>query len=239
MSILDKLSPEYRLYFESMLPWMNEVPIGEEYFTDEMIHQLKNSVLTRYQDTGETSGMMSPFDSWYDGPMYDYFSETKGTSYSPDWDKDYKRLGTDYVPDTIAHSSRVGDPNTLYNTLGTYNYEIGPRHHSAPRRATITDRYDWNPHYTSWGWVGDSNEGRDVTTSMMAKGLFDLARGDAGGANVAEMFGNYMGHRESEGEGRDVNITIPLENQARTTPTTPSQDYTYTPEGREGYSYGL
>ena len=237
MSIFDSLSPEYRLYFESMLPWMNEVPIGEEYFTDEMIQQLKNSVLTRYQDTGETSGMMTPWDPWYDVPMGDYFSETG--SFNPDWNKYYKRLGTDYAPNTISHSSRVGNPNTIYNTLGTYNYEISPRHHTAPRKATITDRYDWNPDYSSWGWVSNSPEGRDVTTPMMARGLFELARGNVGVQNAAEMFGSYMGHRESEGEGRDVNITIPLENQARTTPTTPSQDYTYTPEGREGYSYGL
>jgi hypothetical protein len=235
MSIFNSLSPEYRLYLESMLPWMNEKPIGEEYFTDEMINQMKESVLAKYQDTGETSGMMSSFEPYYDVAWPYWMSETG--SYNPDWNKDYERLGIDYKPDTTAQMSRVGDPNTLYNTLGTYNYEIGPRHHTAPRSVTITDRYDWNPEYTTKGWRG--KEGTDVNTSMMAKGLYNLVRGRNQPGDVIEMFGNYMGHRQSEGKGRNINLTIPLENQVKKTPTVAPRDYTYTPEGREGYTYGL
>jgi hypothetical protein len=40
------LPPEYRLYLESMMPSMNEVPIGDDYFNDEMKNQMKDAVLS-------------------------------------------------------------------------------------------------------------------------------------------------------------------------------------------------
>ena len=42
------LPTDYQLYLESMLPGMNEVPIGSEYFDDEMTDQIKDSTLTDY-----------------------------------------------------------------------------------------------------------------------------------------------------------------------------------------------
>ena len=40
--IFNILPTDYQLYLESMLPYMNEVPIGREYFNKEIEDQIKN-----------------------------------------------------------------------------------------------------------------------------------------------------------------------------------------------------
>jgi hypothetical protein len=82
---------------------------------------------------------------------------------------------------------------------------------------TITDRYDWNPDYgwrsdDKYGWMGSGKRG-DVTTSMLGKKLWNQRKGKFDLSGTAEMMGNYFGHRQSEGEGRDVNMTIPIGNE--------------------------
>tara|TARA_R110002020_G_scaffold185094_2_gene382594 strand:+ start:33 stop:797 length:765 start_codon:yes stop_codon:yes gene_type:complete len=189
--IFNILPTDYQLYLESMLPYMNEVPIGKEYFDEEMEDQIIDSVLT------------------------DYWEDNTGSIGERDYITDKYREGTN-------------DPNTgtgfnkLFNTLGSYNYKINPPAAGADPSVTITDRYDWNPAYGErnsgkLGWVEEG--GRDVTTSMLAKHLLWNQRPTSLGgsgfdfANTAEMVGNYFGHRQSEGQGRDVNITIPINNE--------------------------
>ena len=196
--IFNILPTDYQLYLESMLPGMNEVPIGSEYFDTEMTDQIKDSVLSNYfgtnslsQDTGSYRGAIDEMD---------YI-----TSKYP-----------------IGHNdpNRLTGFNKLFNTLGSYGYKINPPAAGADPSVTITDRYDWNPDYgwrsdDKYGWKGSGDRG-DVTTSMLAKKLWNQApfrRKSLDLSGTAEMVGNYFGHRQSEGEGRDVNMTIPISNE--------------------------
>ena len=193
--IFNILPTDYQLYLESMLPWMNEVPIGKEYFDEEMEDQIIDSVLT------------------------DYWGDNTGSIGERDYITDKYKKG--------MNDPRTGTGfNKLFNTLGSYNYKINRP--SAPTfdnaSINITDRYDWNPAYgdiggvfgQKFGWMDKG--GKDVTTSMMAKHLWNQRPRKLGGsgfgfANTAEMVGNYFGHRQSEGQGRNVNITIPISNE--------------------------
>ena len=189
------LPTDYQLYLESMLPGMNEVPIGSEYFDDEMTDQIKDSTLT------------------------DYFGNNQlntGSIGERDYATDYYGSGTN-DPDTLTGF------NKLFNTLGSYNYKFNRPSATTFDNASIdiTDRYDWNPTYGErnpggLGWV--EKGGRDVTTPMMAKHLWNQRPTSLGGSgfdftNTAEMAGNYFGHRASEGKGRNVNLNIPVSNE--------------------------
>ena len=213
--IFNILPTDYQLYLESMLPGMNEVPIGSEYFDEEMTDQITDSVLSNYFGTNSEA-----------------FDWARGTQ---DIGKYEGSIGEmDYI--TPRYSEGHNDPerltgfNKLFNTLGSYNYKINPPgleqqaigHYKAATdpSVTITDRYDWNPDYgwrsdNKFGWKGpDSISSRgDVTTSMLAKKLWNQRKGNFDLSNTAEMVGNYFGHRQSEGEGRDVNMTIPISNE--------------------------
>ena len=233
--IFNILPTDYQLYLESMMPSMNEVPIGSEYFDDEMTDQIRDNVLSNYfgntslsQDTGKVEGTIGEMDYWSDR-----------------YSKGYQD------PDTLTGY------NKLFNSLGSYNYKFNRP--SAPTfdnaSIDITDRYDWNPDYgvieyenefdmptfqalksgtqkklgapVSYGWTGmydDPNRRGDVTGSMLAKHLWNQKigvnnRGGGGESrgldlpNTAEMLGNYFGHRASEGEGRNVNFNIPVSNE--------------------------
>ena len=202
--IFNILPTDYQLYLESMLPWMNEVPIGSEYFDTEMTDQITDSVLNKY---------------------FNYNPNFGGGQYE-------NRIGEmDYI--SSRYSKGHNDPNRLtgfnklFNTLGSYGYKINPPgleqqaigHYKAATdpSVTITDRYNWNPDYgwrrdDKYGWTGSGKRG-DVTTSMLAKKLWNQRKGNFDLSNTAEMMGNYFGHRQSEGEGRNVNMTIPISNE--------------------------
>ena len=182
------LPTDYQLYLESMLPGMNEVPIGSEYFDDEMTDQIKDSTLT------------------------DYFGNNQlntGSIGERDYATDYYGSGTN-DPDTLTGF------NKLFNTLGSYNYKFNRP--SAPTfdnaSIDITDRYDWNPTYSERGYGGNE----DVNPLMFGKFLWNVRPRRLGGsgfdfANTAEMAGNLFGHRASEGKGRNVNLNIPVSNE--------------------------
>ena len=195
------LPSDYRLYLESMMPSMSGVPIDKSYFDEDMYGQIIDSVLSKYAQnpTQNLSGSIGEMD---------YI-----TSRNP-----------------LGHNDpeRVTGFNQLFNTLGSYNYEITPPgleqqaigHYKAATdpNITITDRYDWNPDYgirttgpITYGWTGDQPASRrgDVTTAMLAKHLWNQRKG-LDKANTLEMLGNYLGHRQSEEEGRDVDINIPI-----------------------------
>jgi hypothetical protein len=182
------LPTDYQLYLESMLPGMNEVPIGSEYFDDEMTDQIKDSTLTDYFRNNQlNTGSIGEMD---------YMTE-------------------EYRSGTNDPSSGTGF-NKLFNTLGSYNYKFNRP--SAPTfdnaSIDITDRYDWNPTYSEWGYGGNE----DVNPLMFGKFLWNVRPRRLGGsgfdfANTAEMAGNLFGHRASEGKGRNVNLNIPVSNE--------------------------
>jgi len=205
--IFNILPTDYQLYLESMLPYMNEVPIGREYFDKGMEDQIIDSTLT------------------------DYWGGNTGSIGERDYITDKYRMGTN------DPSTGTGF-NKLFNTLGSYNYKINPPAAGADPSVTITDRYDWNPTYNKYGYddnvlmdlgtFSNFNQGikqepvrsdtGDVTAPMFAKFLWNTRPTSLGGsgfdfANTAEMAGNYFGHRQSEGKGRDVNMTIPINNE--------------------------
>ena len=195
--IFNILPTDYQLYLESMLPGMNEVPIGSEYFDTEMTDQITDSVLNKY---------------------FNYNPNFGGGQYE-------NRIGeTDYISPrySMGHNdpNRLTGFNKLFNTLGSYGYKINPSAAGADPSVTITDRYDWNPDYgwredDKYGWMGQHDTGArsNVTTSMLGKKLWNQRKGNFDLSNTAEMVGNYFGHRQSEGEGRDVNMTIPISNE--------------------------
>ena len=182
------LPTDYQLYLESMLPGMNEVPIGSEYFDDEMTDQIKDSTLTDYFGNNQlNTGSIGEMD---------YMTE-------------------EYRSGTNDPSSGTGF-NKLFNTLGSYNYKFNRP--SAPpfdnASIDITDRYDWNPTYSEGGYGGNE----DVNPLMFGKFLWNVRPRRLGGsgfdfANTAEMAGNLFGHRASEGKGRNVNLNIPVSNE--------------------------
>tara|TARA_R110002096_G_C14408630_1_gene708056 strand:- start:23 stop:826 length:804 start_codon:yes stop_codon:yes gene_type:complete len=179
------LPSEYRLYLESMMPSMNEVPIGDDYFNDKMKNQMKDAVLSKIINfDADSEGLIDEFD-------YSTRNNPRGTN----------------DPDSLTGF------NQLFNTLGSYNYEIVPNsQEQGGGILKIIDRYDWNPNYNNQGYV--SSGGIDVTTPMLLSQLyrqFNPRQRDM--ANTLEMIGNRFGHKESKGEGRDVSIDIPISSQ--------------------------
>ena len=182
--VVGMLPSEYRLYLESMMPSMNERPIGDEYFTNEMKDQIKDQVLNQFS-LGNNKGLITEIDY-----------QTKRNP-----------MGTN------DPSSLTGF-NQLFNTLGSYQYDVVPDDKGGAT-VNITDRYDWNPDYGDKGYVGTG--GTDVTTPMLLNQLYRqfilgkrTRRGDFDAANTLEMLGNYFGHRKSKGEGRDVKFSFPV-----------------------------
>ena len=208
--IVGMLPSDYRLYLESMMPSMNEKPIGDEYFTDEMRDQIKDQVLYKYS-VGENIRDMNPPGTQN---LPDF---SKGLISESDYDTERNPMGTN------DPSSLTGF-NQLFNTLGSYQYEMVPDDKGGAM-INITDRYDWNPDYGElttgvdeegtgdYGYVGAG--GTDVTTSMLLNQLYrqfilgDRYR-DFDMANTLELLGNYFGQRESEGKGRDVKFSFPV-----------------------------
>ena len=115
-------------------------------------------------------------------------------------------------------SGRIeGTPDKdLWETLGKYNYKINRP--SAPNfEATVDfdDVYSWKPEYNELGQrVGYNNPGAgsDVNLPMLFRGVGNWLKGGTGFRNVAEMVGNYIGPTESRGEGRPLNINVPIDN---------------------------
>ena len=182
--IFNILPTDYQLYLESMLPWMNEVPIGKEYFNENL------------QDQLVTEGLTDEFWDTYD-------SDTRR----------YLHGQSDLTKLNYGGESRTGW-DTLFNTLGTYTSKINPPAAGADPSVTITDRYDWNPDYNEEGYGGE----QDVNFPMFGKFLWDTRPRSLGGtgfdfSNTAEMAGNLLGHRQTEGKGRNVNMTIPINNE--------------------------
>jgi|TARA_E500000305_G_C3933338_1_gene193819 hypothetical protein len=228
--IFNILPTDYQLYLESMLPYMNEVPIGEEYFDTEMKDQIIDSTLTNY------------------------FNNNTGAIGEMDYVTDKYKMGSN-------DSSTGTGFNKLFNTLGSYNYKINPPVAGADPSVTVTDRYDWNPTYGNrpFGTLGYVDRGgKDVTTSMMTKHLLNQRPTFLGGSgfdfsNTAEMVGNYLGHRQSEGEGRNVNMTIPINNETfrnydpnytsqntilRSDTGESNRNFSNTPRGAAGFNSG-
>ena len=108
-------------------------------------------------------------------------------------------------------SGRIyGTPDKdLWETLGKYNYNINRP--SAPNfEATVDfdDVYSWKPEYSSHGRTG----GTDADLPMVFRGLGNAITGKIPFRNAAEILGSYVGPRETSGEGRPLNINVPIDS---------------------------
>ena len=117
----------------------------------------------------------------------------------------------------------ITDPKKrLATSLGKFNFE------DTPEGLTVTDKYNWNPEYSSSGHISTlpksdprRNKGRDATGIDILKYMTldapTLKRRTGGPINrggqylmgLAEMIGSAFGPKSSKGEGRPINFTIP------------------------------
>jgi len=115
-------------------------------------------------------------------------------------------------------SGRIeGTPDKdLWETLGKYDYNINrPSAPNFESSINFEDVYSWKPEYNELGQrVGYNNPGvgSDVNLPMLFRGVGHWLKGDTGFRNVAEMVGNYIGPTETRGEGRPLNINVPIDN---------------------------
>ena len=196
MAITEALPLHQRAYIEQFFPKWKNAPMGKEYFNEDQLDFIRQSVKEDYDfnrdvlDRENLKGSVElrnyPYDK-FDDPVFNNIAYTLG-------DYDYKM-----------------------------NYAPNP-HLNDPVSMTITDKYDWNPTYDEFGWVAPEADytGEDVTLSTLAKFLLNQTglrgkwrKADRKTENpkldFLELMGNYLGPRASEGEGRDINFTIPYE----------------------------
>jgi len=113
-------------------------------------------------------------------------------------------------------SGRIEYPTDkdLWETLGMYDYNINRP--SAPNfegNINFEDVYNWKPEYSDRGRIGYmTGQGTDADLPMVFRGLGNYFKGQIPFRNVLEMVGSYVGPRETSGEGRDLNFTVPVDN---------------------------
>ncbi len=226
--LITQIPPEYRLYLQTMFPGQKTGAIDEGYFSQDFKDQLKDQVLSKIE-------MGLGFDSppAYDESMRFMFPSgtvTKGTILPADYRTAANPAGT---TDPKYYKGERGSSPTGYssafNTLGTYQYEYKMPTAPAFDNAAIvvTDKYDWNPMYGTvpeqnfTGYIGEGFgdvKGSDVDEKM----LFEFVKNQIKDkkldtASALELIGNYLGPKESKGEGRDIRIEIPVDTPTATT----------------------
>ena len=232
--LITQIPPEYRLYLQTMLPGQKTGTIDESYFSKDFKDQLKDQVLSKIE-------MGLGFDS---PPVYDesmrfmfpYGTVRKGTILPQDYRTAANPAGT---TDPKYYKGERGSSPTGYsspfNTLGTYQYEYKMPTAPAFDNAAIvvTDKYDWNPTYGTvpaqnftgyidkgFGEKGDEDyvEGSDVDAKMLFEFVKNQIKNkELDTASALELIGNYLGPKESKGEGKDIKITIPVDTPTATT----------------------
>ena len=223
--LITQIPPEYRLYLQTMFPGQKTGTIDESYFSQDFKDQLKDQVLSKME-----MGMGFESPPAYDNPFFPSGTVRKGTIFPQDYRTVANPAGT---TDPKYYEGERGGSLTGYsspfNTLGTYQYEYkmptAPAFDNAA--IVITDKYDWNPMYgtvPSQNFTGYIGEGfGDVKGSDVdAKMLFEFVKNQIKNkkldtASALELIGNYLGPKESKGEGRDIKITIPVDTPTATT----------------------
>ena len=218
MALTNIIPPEYRLYASSMLPGNKTGNIDESYFNQDFLNQLKDQVINKMNWGTEIEGHKYP-NAFPSGTVMkgqikpvDYQTEKNPKGYiSP-------QFGTGRFTPT-GYSS-------VFNTLGTYGYEYNMPNAPDFSNASIdiTDKYNWNPNYGTvgnfTGYIGQGSgreddedyvRGTDVDLKMLKQYVFNQIKNkklDIG--EGLELLGNFFGPRASKGEGKDINIKIPV-----------------------------
>ena len=181
--IVGMLPSDYRLYLESMMPSMNEKPIGDEYFTDEMRDQIKDQVLSK-TSRGDNKGLITEID----------------------YQTERNPMGTN------DPSSLTGF-NQLFNTLGSYQYDFVPNDEGGGMiNITDRYDWNPDYGDEGYVGKGGTDVTTPMLLNQLYRQLIlgTRKRGGFDAANTLEMLGNYFGQRESEGEGRDVKFSFPV-----------------------------
>tara|TARA_R100001126_G_C4838004_1_gene155407 strand:- start:99 stop:956 length:858 start_codon:yes stop_codon:yes gene_type:complete len=181
--IVGMLPSDYRLYLESMMPSMNEKPIGDEYFTNEMRDQIKDQVLSK-TSRGDNKGLITEID----------------------YQTERNPMGTN------DPSSLTGF-NQLFNTLGSYQYDFVPNDEGGGTiNITDRYDWNPDYADEGYVGEGGTDVTTPMLLNQLYRQLIlgTKARGGFDAANTLEMLGNYFGQRESEGEGRDVEFSFPV-----------------------------
>jgi hypothetical protein len=208
MAITEMLPLPYRLYLEQ---FFTDSPITEDYFSDDHKEAILDAVTSQYNKTGDLSGIVSSFDennpATRGGAGQDIFESLSGFEYDIN-----PSMAPAFDDPTVTISDKY-DWNPVYSEHGWTPYNIDPN--SKYQVVTEGGKYPER--------VGD------VDTSTMAKYLLNVAKHTGAGLNpmkeywkrwpyaqkygrygMAEMIGNWLGPRASEGEGRDVSLTMPF-----------------------------
>ena len=181
--IVGMLPSDYRLYLESMMPSMNESPIGDEYFTDQMKDQIKDQVLSK-TSRGDNKGLITEID----------------------YQTERNPMGTN------DPSSLTGF-NQLFNTLGSYQYDFVPNNEGGGTiNVTDRYDWNPDYADEGYVGEGGTDVTTPMLLNQLYRQLIlgTRKRGGFDAANTLEMIGNYFGQRESEGEGRDVKFSFPV-----------------------------
>jgi len=226
--LITQIPPEYRLYLQTMFPGQKTGTIDEGYFSQDFKDQLKDQVLSKME-----MGMSFDSPPVYDESMRFMFPSgtvRKGNILPGDYRTAANPAGT---TDPKYYEGERGSSPTGYsspfNTLGTYQYEYKMPTAPAFDNAAIvvTDKYDWNPMYGTvpkqnfTGYIGEGFgdvEGSDVDAKMLFEFVKNQIKNkELDTASALELIGNYLGPRESEGEGKDIRIEIPVDTPTATT----------------------
>jgi hypothetical protein len=207
--LVNSIPPEYRLYASTMLPWNKTGTVDESYFNQDFKDKLKDQVLNK-MDWGMKHGTpkaMFPSGTVREGTIYpqNYMTPANPSGY-------------------VDRDSLTGY-DSVFNTLGTYNYKYNMPTAPAFDNASIDiiDRYDWNPNYgtvddftgyigSGFGREGEEGyvKGRDVDLDMLKRFAINAFKKRKLNRNDAlELVGNYLGPKQSKGEGKDIKINIP------------------------------
>jgi|19_taG_2_1085344.scaffolds.fasta_scaffold61569_2 hypothetical protein len=209
MTITDLLPLPYKLYMEQ---FYRDDPIGEEYFSDEHKEALLDAITAQYNKTGDISGIVSSFDETNPvtggGAGQDIFESLSGFEY------DINRPRAPTFDDPTVTISDKYNWNPVYSEHGWTPFSLDPR-------STYQAVTEEGEHPERVG---------DVNAAKMAKYLFNRLKHTGtyfnfleeypnrwpyqekyGRYGPAEMVGNWLGPRASEGEGRDVSLTLPFD----------------------------
>jgi len=213
------IPPEYRLYAGTMLPGNKTGTIDESYFNQDFKDQVKDQVLNKMDWGMEFEGYKHP-------KAFPSGTVRKGQIFPKDYRTEKNPQGYVAPQYGIGRTNPTGY-SSVFNTLGTYGYKYNMPTAPAFDNASIDiiDRYDWNPNYGTvgdfTGYIGsgfgraddeDYVKGTDVDAKMLKQYVMNQIKNKKLNMNQGlELLGNYLGPKQSKGEGKDIKINIPVD----------------------------
>ena len=205
------IPPEYRLYAGTMLPGNKTGTIDESYFNQDFKDQVKDQVLSK-MDWGMEYDMGKHPKAFPSGTV------RKGQILPQDYRTEKNPLGYIAPQYGIGRTNPTGY-SSVFNTLGTYDYKYNMP--TAPDFSNasidITDRYDWNPNYGTYGdftgYIGqgfgreddeDYVKGTDVDAKMLKEYVFNQIKAGATSAIAASIESGDFDISAAQGGGADL-----------------------------------